>query len=142
MNIKCILILLIFICHINGCTNYLYATNAKVTSVEWKIIYEEDSEYFKLYINLKDEIDMYAGRYFHSSSFRLNENSDVQDAPENALSTLSTMEAQVGHWFYMYQKSDTEISVMYHTVLYPEWLIQDVKEWFCKVKMKNQETPN
>ena len=111
----------------NGSWESFNKPKDEIAKLEWKAVFVE-GPYHHFYLTVDEEIDYYAGYYYPGDSFEFNENSYVSDAPENALSTLSTMLTQIGNWYYIYPKSDVELAVMTHPVIYPQWYIDSVKE--------------
>ena len=66
-------------------------------------------------MTLDEKADYYAG-YFYGEDFLTDKSSSNSDAPENAITSFSTWWAVGGEWFYIYQKSDTELALMNHWV--------------------------
>lgn len=102
--------------------------NSNLTEISWKAVCEDGEGAFDLYVIVNNKTEYYAGNYWPGGDFEFNESSYVSDAPENALQTISTLWTGEGQWFYIYQKNETELAVMNHPVLYPEWYISSVKE--------------
>jgi len=103
---------------------------AQLSKLELKAIFKEgDGDHFHLYVTVNEETDYYVGYYWPGVNFEFNDNeiSWVSDAPENALVAMSTMWTGEGQWFYIYQKNDSELALMNHPVIYPEWYINSVK---------------
>lgn len=101
---------------------------SRVTTLEWKADFNDYGDRFSLYLTVDGETDYFAGDFWPGVNFELNDNSYVSDAPENALATLSTMWTGEGQWFYICYKSNTELAVMNHPVIYPERYISGVKK--------------
>lgn len=85
-----------------------------ITKISWKVIDYGGSPYFHLYVTLNDKADYYVG-YFYGENF---ETGEFIDTPANVLTAASAEWAGMGELFYIYQKSETELTLMNHYVSY------------------------
>lgn len=113
-------------------------TQIQTTDIQWKAVFDEPGDNYNLYITVNNEKDYYVGDYLPGVNFELNENSLVSDAPKEAITTLSTLWTGEGQWFYIYQKSENELAVMYHNVIYSEWYISSLKKEIGESEYKRQ----
>lgn len=84
------------------------------TKVSWKVVDYGGPPYFHLYLTVNDEKDYYAG-YFWGENFEVGGRADT---PANALTAAGAIWTGVGEFFYIYQKSETELALMNHFVPY------------------------
>lgn len=85
-----------------------------ITKISWKVIDYGGSPYFHLYVTLNNKADYYVG-YFYGENF---ETGEFIDTPANVLTAASAEWAGMGELFYIYQKSETELTLMNHYVSY------------------------
>jgi len=94
-----------------------------VIELEWKVIvYEHEQEEdiirrFRLYLIVNGETEYYViSGYSSWSTFGVDSDRLVLDAPPYALSTLSSLWTGFSLQLYIYKRSDTELAVMFRAV--------------------------
>ena len=97
-------------------------------ALHWKVVFYNKEDYiipyedyntpfFRLYLIVDGEIEHYAGSDFVIyANLAVNSDLIVLDAPPNALSTLSSLWTGLSLQFYIYQRNDSELAVMYRVV--------------------------
>jgi len=101
-----------------------YTPPNKILTLQWKAVFDDypPSDYCHLYITINGMIDYCVGYYWPGVNFEIDK-AWQSDVPPDTLTKLSTEWTEEGQWFYIYQKSDTELAVMNHPVVYPQWYI-------------------
>ena len=104
-----------------------------IMTIEWKAVYEGWNGAAHLYLLVNEETSYHLGYFWPGINLRLNEGMFTINPPEYALSTLSTNWLLKGEWFYIYQRSDTELAVMSRPFILPRWDDTDIEREYREI---------
>ena len=122
-----------------ACTANSFSIKSTVdpfTRVSWKGVSYGNS-FFDLYCTI-NEVDYYVGNFFGENLWEY----EVPDVPQNILTHFRGVWTGSGSDFYIKQKDDTNLSIMYHNIEYrndPSELEWDEYEEILVIPIKKDE---